>query len=359
MPVPFFWIYAMKKFVLLLGIFFFAAVLLMAQQPDSRSRDLLDKSYQEYRDFFEKQIEKGAVDSIQEKLLFNTLHPERLPAWMFEKHTAKHDSIYVISVSDPGMDAAKGMELAKYRALIMYALCGEMNVSNIREQYLQEAGDSQYNIYNEFSSFEGRLNVLLYEIVVIQSHVTQYDETIILAAMPRKKSLTPLVNKPYWHFNAGLFTRVTRSGNRIQLDEQLQTELRPSQYMSGSHYSHHYTKINRIVNSHTHLNNETVTDLPALNLRYALPLNFEPDENLVMKEHFGFGLRNGLWHAMLTAILSKINDEAHRGSIQFRQVGDVYDRIMQFMSNELVSTTVQSSLPVFHVVDNELFLLHF
>lgn len=345
--------------VLFFSGFLLAAMAVLAQQQDVRSRKELEKSYRNYRTLFDSALgqKQDAADSIKEAVWYaDLLHPERLPAWLFETPQASAGMWYAVAASDPGMTPEEGLQLARYRALAMLALAGELRVSNIREQYDQSGNDFHQNIYSEFSSFEGDIGVCLAELQIVHSHLTQYDETIILARFKDKNQRLD-VDKPGWRFAAGLYTRIGRAGSRMQLEEQLHAGLNPHGGIPGSHYAHQYTRVNRIVNSQTAIGGKIISDLPALNLRYVATSAQAADPGADLAVRQGHSLRNGLWHAMLTAMLCKINDQAHQGSIQLRQIGDVYGQTMFFLSNELVSTTVHSSAPVIRLQDNALFFL--
>lgn len=344
----------MKNAALVLGLLIISLVPLFPQQAGSGTMDELDAGYQKFRDFFEHSIRQSVTDTVPGEKRFEHTRPERLPAWFFQERKTAQDSLIVLAVSDPGMDAETGLRLAKKRALIMGALRGYVEVSNIREHYTQEADKLYQAIYNDFSTFESFLSVPLSKLEVLESHVTQYEETMILARISKSGDKQAGAGEAYWHFSSDLYTRITTSENRIQVDEQLHLRLKCSQAEAVNRHDYFFRSVNQIVNTQSLLDGESVSELPALNLRYSPPGEAEANKDINSLQ--GYSLRSGLWHAIITSMLGTLNDQAHEGSIQLRQVGDVHNRLRAFLSNELVISTVRLSAPVFHVDQNRLYL---
>ena len=59
----------------------------------------------------------------------------------------------------------------------------------------------------------------------------------------------------------------------------------------------------------------------------------------------GISFENGIWHALISGLLSAFCDLAHDGTIHFKQVSDLYGNIPVFLSRELVSVKMVSSMP--------------
>jgi hypothetical protein len=100
-----------------------------------------------------------------------------------------------------------------------------------------------------------------------------------------------------------------------------------------------------------------VADLPALNFRYlgdddsnsGFP-EFNPDEM------HGFSLRNGIWNAMLAAMLSHMLDSTHDESLHFRLLGDTYNASALRLTRQLTSTRAPSVRPSFIIHNNHLYI---
>ncbi|MDR4987527.1 MAG: hypothetical protein RG741_01655 [Bacteroidales bacterium] len=333
---------------------FFAVWLLLPAHAQSR-QDIEDagRRYLQFREYFESITPDSSVSEQGERRFAHVAYPERLPDWLFNAWPGHPDSVYVVAASDPGMEADAALELAMHRALIMNALTGSMQLANMREQFIAETGDALDNVYREFSRFSGRVYVSLNNISIVHAHTTAYDELIIMARMPATAPSEFSGQQPHWQLMAGLYSQAFSAGIRMQIDEQLNLELTPHDDMPGRRYVHQYAIINRMVNAQASLDDDLVSDLPAMNLRYARVSggrSAEPDS----ARQQGYPMRNGIWHALLAGMLSALADGAHTGSIHFRQVGEVYDIMLRTLSSEMVTTTLRSSPPVLNLDNNRL-----
>ncbi len=346
----------MKKACLSLFLFFVLSSLVFPQEYNNREMQELERNFRAYKDFFENKINQFHRNSLEAAGLFHFVHPEQLPLWVFMPMEADADSIFIIGVSDPGMDEESGLELALQRALIINGLAGVVDVANMREQYSTERNNVIQIFYSDYTQLSCISRAGIDDLQIIKKHRTQYDETIVLARIKKTENKQSASEKTDWQIHTGLFTRVTTINSRIQFDEQLILHMNPRHAPDEKTYAHQYSKINRIVNTRTELNAEIISDLPALNLRYVVSREQSDSMKVNDINSNGQSLNNGLWHAMLAAMLSSIADEAHTGSIHFSQVSDMYDRLMVSLSSELVRVQLRSSLPALYVIDNHLFL---
>ncbi len=338
----------------LIIVSFFALWLLLQGHAQSR-QDMDDAGlrYHQFREYFDSFRLDSSISEQGERRFAHVAYPERLPGWLFNTMPEHPDSVYVVAASDPGMGDEAALELAMHRALIMKALTGRIQLANMREQFIAETGHAVDNVYREFSRFNSRVAVSLAEITILHAHTTAYDELIIMARMPKTDPFEFSGEQPHWQLEAGLYSQAFSAGPRMQIDEQLNLELTPHHNMPGRRYVHQYAVINRMVNAQTLMDGEVVSDLPAMNLRYArasADRTTEQDSSVQQGQH----MRNGVWHALLAGMLGAMVDGAHTGSIHFRHVGEVYDILLRTMSSEMVTTALRSSPPVLDLEHNRL-----
>lgn len=317
---------------------------------DRRSRDFMDQ--------FEETISRNTEESGSSENFFFP-NPEWLPSWLFTKPAGTKDHIYVIAASDPGMDADSAMELAILRAKILAGLTTGLQVAHLREYYSSERGQEITHVFTEYTLFTGVVPAHKEHVEVVRQHTTQYDETIILARLPY---IAPgdVSDSLAGGFEAGLYTRLRGVGNRMQIEERLSMEATPGKVLSFGQYQYQYAKIGRIVNSTTTIDDILISDLPALNLRYAFrgEDTQSPGEGLHVAVQ-GVSLRYGFWHALVAGMLSAMVDESHKGSVHFRQLGDMYDAMMLSMSMELTTKWLILSMPSLMLEENTLYLTPF
>ncbi len=347
----------MKKVLPVLLFFACFPFLLFGQSQRPRHEQELERNYQEFKKLFNSEAALQKPDTVEDHRIGNFLHPEQLPNWVFPLSQECKDSLYIIGVSDPGMDEDTGKIIALQRALTMFMLSTDAGVANMREYYGVERDAGVQNRYSEFTGINIRCFLGINQLNIINTHHTQFGETILLVSIPKnRKPCNDQENNTLWQFKAGLYSRATASGNRIQIDEQLNMDVYTDNDTVNAYYSHQYKKINRITNTLTKLSGDTISDMPALNLRYTRQSNTpDPsaaDDHILMKQP----LHNGLWHAMLTIMLGTVADMAHTGSIHFKQVGDLYQSLMMSLSTELVSTTITLPALEFSIDNNHLYV---
>ncbi len=339
-------------------LLFFACFpfLLFTQNQRPRHEQEMERNYQDFKRLFDAETSPLKTDTTVRQQAESFLQPERLPNWVLPLRKESQDSLYFIGVSDPEMDEDTGMIIAVQRALIMFMLSKEALVANMREYYAVEHDAGVQNRYSEFTEIASQCFLDINRLNINNLHRTQFGETITLVSIPKSsKQCNNHENNTLLQVKAGLYSRATASGNRMQIDEQLNMDVYIGRDTVNAYYSHQYKKINRITNTLTTLRGDTVADMPALNLRYtkqaSMPTTFTADDHVAQEQT----LHNGLWHAMLTITLSTIADKAHTGSIHFKQVGDLYQSMMMSLSTELVSTKVTMPALVFSIDNNRLY----
>ncbi len=346
---------------------------LHAQKSDTTVQERVERGYFEFRGLFEHELGEHISESLMDSItadtsLFDVSFPALLPPWLLEIPKSDDDSLYMLGISEPGMDSLPGYEMATRRALVMLALTGGPDVANIRDYYSAISDNRIAGVYIEFTRFMADVNACISCVDVIRTHLTRYDETIVLARMSKTDLNLDDNTEIGLQLHASLYSHLRSSGRSIDMNEKLDMET--FFYMDGCEpygINYQYTDINRIVNTKTMINDELVSDLPALGLRYttgrynrARPVVYSESghgEYYSGSSKPGISLRNGLWHALVTGILGSLSDAAHEGSIHFRQVGDLYNNMPVSLSREAVNVKVALPMPSLLVKNNFLYLV--
>ena len=375
-------------------------VCLFAQAERVPDGERVERSYRQFRSLFESLLDDTATMRIDACRpgdapghYFDTSAPVVLPAWMFSEHTC-NDTVFVIGVSDPGMDGERGLALARKRALAVAALSHRPGVANIRDYFSAISENRHQEIYIEFTRYHATAAINPDSIVVSRTFITRYDETVVLAGIPVSSLTGEVCAGGGMELRADLYSHLRRSGRSIDMDEKLNMEILFHGFGGDTvNIASSYTSINKAVAGSTSLNGDVISDLSWGGLRYTAgspardggqPADYrvgEPGNTrtgtadlVVDTEHVtdddlpagGSGydvvkgvavsLENGLWHALISGMLSALCDIAHGGTIHFRQVSDLYDNMPVLLSRELVSVRVASSAPAIMVDNNILYL---
>jgi hypothetical protein len=333
---------------------------IFAQQQRSTVNSDNDKSYSAFRENFIREIEKYREIRKQDSTLFDFKTPAIVPSWFTGPNESDENDFLIPGATDPGTNPAKSVMIAKLRALCIIALLDSPQVSNSRENYTEDRQSTHQQIFAEFTRVTGKLYFDTTQFRILETHTTQYDETILLAGFKKSIDKNSSANAAVFEFQADLFTKTIRSGNRFDVNEHLdiQMTLKDAHKNEAVHASFFSKRMNRIVNTGSTLNQVMVADLPALALRYTLS-DFLTNENgnRQLDTQTGQCLQNGLWYAMVSGILMHLSDEVHHGSMHFKQMGDVYNDLASYISREFTSEPVSIPKPALQIQNNHLYLL--
>lgn len=333
-------------FCFLPTVFLFTQTQIVQQQSQTvQNRDRLLK-------VLEQETTTSATDSDTQK--FFTLVPERLPSWVNQIPTATENKVYVLGISDPGMDEETGYIVAKLRLKAVYSIISGSVVSNIRDFYAQEHYTDYSNVFIDFTSFENKINIDENNINIIESHVTKYDETILLGEIDINDLIA---NNPQSELivTTGVMSNARRVGTRTEMVSKSDIDI---SYKSDEqeidfllYYETH--AINRRINSETKLNESTISSLPALGLRYAVE---NQNEDEPYDGQISYSLRNGIWYAYITAVMFELADMAHGYAIHISNIHDIFDHITQNLTREVVSNHVSCQQKTIKIRANNLYI---
>ncbi len=113
--------------------------------------------------------------------------------------------------------------------------------------------------------------------------------------------------------------------------------------------------INKKVNTETKINGNTISYLPAMNLRYSIA-NQNSNDSSLKTDQIKHSLRNGLWHAYLTALLFELSDKAHKNAVNLSNISEIFNNLSQNLTREIVSSSIKCNNKQIMIRENNLYL---
>ena len=287
---------------------------------------------------------------------FSTLVPERLPEWLNQIPLSKGNKIYLLGISDPGMDKEKGLKIAKLRMKIIYSLIANSEVSNMRDFYIREKQDGYANAFIDYTGLNNKIEAGLDDFEIIESHVTKYDETILLGKIDIRNSKSANKKADQLTTSAGILSNARRIGPSTEMISKinLDSEFKPAALSEKIQLSYEAYAINRRINTETTFNEDTISCLPALNLRYSI--DDQHDYDTLNVDQTSFSLRNGIWYAYLTAIFFELTDMAHGSAVNLANINEIFDNFAQNLTREIVTSSVKCNQKRIMIQSNNLYL---
>ncbi len=314
------------------------------------------REYEAFRRMFEEQRDDRETKA-EDPLFMTVIHAEKLPDWTVSPPKSSRDTLYILGISDPGLEKEAGKTMAMKRALQLWLLLNSPGVDNMRENYRISVNDELMQVYTEFSKVTGETTLHIQDIARLKTHVTAFDETIILAGIPTAKAHNEAVLAAQSKTEVSLFTRLNTIDRREHIVENFHLVFDSSAKASPSQLDQRILRNGAFTENTTHADDSLVTDLPTLNLRYrdAGQNDKNADDNMVKQ---GLCLRNGLWIALVSGVVQHLAAACHEeNSIHFRHMGETYDHISQALGREVTGCNLRFPVPTIDIRNNELFLL--
>lgn len=331
----------------------------LSQNINELDKQSINNNYREFRRFFEEEIEKTRqrIDDTPYPSILAI--PETLPYWLTDISRTNSDSIFLLGISDPGMDSIAGMRMARQRAILIYLLSNELHLINMRDLFSTDDGAQFGQTFIEYSEIAVDYQPKALVPEIINTHITKFGETIVKIGLPVSKNDHEHPGEQSYQLSASLFTQFKRHGNKMHTDEKLHLAMFIYDEDKPVHLDHHYIKINQVTNARTYENDILISDLSALRLQYKdLPSNDSFLNECNDKQYdTGISMHNGLWHALISGYLHVLADGCQEGSMHFSTVSDYYNQLNLSLSREFANCRLQAGIPAFQVVDNKLFLI--
>ncbi len=287
---------------------------------------------------------------------FFTLIPERLPSWINQIPVSRQNKIYVLGISDPGMDDKTGFIVASIRMRMIYSLLNKTLVRNMRDFYMREKHARYANAFIDYTHFSNNIITDFSEIKIVESHTTKYGETILLGEVDISGLDKGSSSGSRLQASAGIWSNARRIGTRTEIISKVnfKTSYEPDGLNGIMEFSYEAHAVNRRVNTTNKFNGKTISSIPALNLRYTIENHDGADS--VRTDLIGYSLRNGIWYAYLTAILFELADMAHGNAIHVSNISEIFDNTAQDFTRELVSSSVSCKQKQIMIRSNNLYL---
>ncbi len=339
-------------FIILLLLF--PLNLLFTQTQDNQRTSQTQQDRDRFNLLLEKETSRTERDTYSPA--FFTLVPERLPAWINQIPAPSNNKIYILGISDPGMDEETGLIVAKLRLKTIYALLTGIRVNNMRDFYIRERQTGYANAFIDYTQFTSKINADFSEINIIESYVTKYDETILLGEVDLGAIKTNDTQDANLQITAAIMSNARRVGTRTEMVSKtdLKTKYRCEKLNKVIELSYEANAISRRVNTETQLNGKKISSLPAINLRYVV--ENENTQDTIRTEQMSYSLRNGIWYSYLTAIMFELADMAHGNAFNVANIHEIFDDIMQNLTREIVSNYVSCEQLQLMIRSNNLFL---
>ena len=339
-----------------LFLFFMLISTFCSFSQSNRERIQSDKN--RFQKLLENEIERSESINDSGKPDFSTLFPDRLPSWINHLPAYSEDKILVMGISDPGSDYEQGVDMAKIRMLAIAGLLHQAKVGNLREFYTREESQRYANAFMDYTRYHSVLSIDTGSIRIVDEHITQFEEVVLLgeidlADLQRK-------DKPVFKTTADIVSHARRSGNSTELIARGLLEIELDSPGQGLFFNHDYEShaINKIVNTESIVNGQTIASLPAMSLKYNVNESdhhggLPPDMEGIM----GFSLRNGLWYAYLNAILFELAEKSYGSAINVSNVNDMFQDISENLTRELVQNNVHCLDVKITINENNLYLI--
>ncbi|MFP4524812.1 MAG: hypothetical protein ACLFNL_00350 [Bacteroidales bacterium] len=288
---------------------FLAGQLCYAQTNEELEEFRQDTGKQEFEKIMER--ETSSLQDNPSDLFLYFLIPERLPDWFFRPSSYASTNDFMIGVSDPGMDSAKALENAIFRAKALYCLSEETLVENVSDNFVinREKGKPVLSSqYMEFTKIRAKKGFNDKNFVVDKKLYTKYGECIVLISLNSKPiaqkedtlavtaELMELVQENSFNMNNNTFFS--------RMNAYLNTDSKGG--LKTTNMSYMYQDKRGGYDMISVFNNDTIY-LPVRPYRYLSFVDLFPENNTEGSTGFSSSVNRGLWNAYINLVLKHLN----------------------------------------------------
>lgn len=347
------------RLLLLLFSLGFLPLLCFSQSYQDERRE--DKN--RLQEILEKEIDKSR-GAQNDRPGFSTLFPDHLPEWINGISSSGNGKIYVLGISDPGLDYNDAIHLAKFRLIGVASLIYKASLGNMRDFYTKEEDSKYANAFIDYTRFYASGNIDTSMVEVLNEHVTRFDEVVLLGVLDVSSFHDHNNHGGSFEITTDMISHARRYGNSTELVSRSNLNIKLDDAARGIYfntdYQHH--AINKIINTETRINGVNISSLPAMSLKYVIDGESENiDDGQTVQANpvnrsFGFSLRHGLWYAYYTAILFQLSDKAYGDAVNVYNLNELFNRFTQNLTREVVKNQVDCLDAKITIHDNQLFL---
>ncbi len=329
----------MKLILTLILLFFVSLLNAQVNQTSKTQIKEIEKNKSDFENTFIENFQTTSQNNNPNNLVNTT--PCYLPGWMLNPPKATNDNLYIIGISDPGMDSTTAIELAVLRAKTIIALLNNSNIKNVTDYYSNIQSQTHKNMFEYYSQIFASYNVG--NETIIKKFYTKYNEAIVLINIPAND--TTLFAKDSITLNCELYKMDMNMeyGTQYEAMFNINTKKYNDDTCSNSHYV--LTEVNG--------NNDVLTEY--LNNKITIPnyyFNYKFSEN--DSSNIQLKADTGLWKEYIKSILLKILNLSQINSVKIKTLAEDYSSIYEKMTREISNNNLQFNIDAIQITNNKL-----
>lgn len=264
--------------------------------------------------------------------------PCHLPEWIFNHKKSTKKTLYIIGISDPGMDSVSAVELAVLRAKTIYALLNNSNIKNVTDYYSNLQNQTNENMFEYYSQIFANYNIG--DENIIKNFYTKYKEAVVLLKI--QQYYTPSLPKDSISLDCELYKMDMNMEYGTQYEAMF--DIKTKNHNKDSCISSHFvlTEVNGNSEILTEYKNSKLT-IPNYYFNY-----IKSNNNVQIKAS------NGLWKEYIKSILLKILNLSQINSIKIKTLAENYSSIYEKMTREISNNKLQFNIDTIRILNNKL-----
>ncbi len=336
--------------VILIVILWVPAVLLAQNSSTNKT----EKDYREFKETLEKETEKLEQDTAKSN--FQVLHPASLPEWLFNLPVSTSNTLYVLGISDPGMEEEKAFQLAELRAKAIIAVFFKSKVTFIIDNYsnerIDENRDEFTTRYENLFSIVSTLSDSHSNFEIVNKEYTSFGEAIVLLKFsPRITKEKPDQIK----LEINSYEVERQKYNTFEIEEKFDITGSLIEAVNDSSKSNFYYSFHSLNNlfeiSSKYMDEEY--QFPYYSFKYQ---GQSTDDKSIFETSINNKLNYGIWKAYIETLVQKIFNMSLVFAVDIKRVGDDYSSKTQNFSREVSEANMSFRLNKFYIYNNRLSL---
>ena len=259
-----------------------------------------------------------------------SFYPDTLPSWFFNPPKNAQNCIYAVGISDPDMEPKKAKEMAIHRAKAMANLYLGAKLQYYRDVYTSEKESGKYTNYRQRFDTYFKMSSLNKtdnsEFAVIDSHLTRYNESLILMKwepkeLQQKAELISVIGTVLY------IEAQVEEAFEVQAEYELRSAFRqPENNILSAHFLYR-EKGNKFLAHSEYL--DSVNEFPVYIYKYA-----SPDWNKNIQPLVSY---NGLWSKFTRGMLRYLTIETEQSKVKVKNLGEKYSPSLTNLARQIVS----------------------
>ncbi len=332
----------------------FIPFLLTAQVSQDES---VDENYLRFRSEFEKEFEISGSQyediPSNKRSVFSLTD---LPGWVFELPESNDSIIYVIGVSDPGMNRDTALLLAALRAKAIFALVHGSYISGVTDYYTKNRKTESHELNSaklqDINKISNTITFNNSDFNIEKQIFTDNNEAFVLASLRLKTSLTD--DTTYLECLAELSTSKYKTGDKYS--EVYRMEIMTGEKNGLEKSSRYFYYIVKKHNKKFKVLSE-YSGLPVIADRTKLKYNSCKSGKISNDTLLSTSLHSGFWYAYSSLILQKMVLDFNDIEVKHSGLNEQHQGTFQDINRSAVKKEVFMNISGFNIIQNKLFLL--